>query len=95
MPRLDRPGPRLAETENGAYVPSALGLRHCPDLCRPGKIDATKDKKLGELRAITSSYEQTDFVMKAGWATFPGTADPNRSVAEGCASALLKTAAAK
>jgi hypothetical protein len=52
-------------------------------------------KKLGELRAITSSYEQTDFVMKAGWATFPGTAEPNRSVAEACASALLKTAAAK
>ena len=59
------------------------------------KIDASKGKKLGELRAITSSYEQTDFVVKAGWATFPGTADPNRNVAEACASALLKTAAAK
>jgi hypothetical protein len=34
-------------------------------------------------------------VMKAGWATFPGTADPNRNVAEACASALLTTAAAK
>lgn len=59
------------------------------------KADATTGKKLGELRAITSSYEQTEFVMKAGWATFPGTADPNRNVAEACASALLKTAAAK
>jgi len=28
-------------------------------------------------------------------ATFPGQADPNRAVAEGCASALLKTAATK
>ena len=59
------------------------------------KIDATKGKKLGELKAITSSYEQTEFVMKAGWATFPGKEDPNRDVAEACASALLKTAAAK
>ncbi len=59
------------------------------------KGDATKGKKLGELRAITTSYEQTDFVMKTGWATFPGQADPNRGVAEACASALVKTAAAQ
>jgi hypothetical protein len=33
--------------------------------------------------------------MKAGWATFPGKADANRDVAEACASALLKVAAAQ
>lgn len=59
------------------------------------KIDASKGKKLGELKAITTSYDQTDFVMKAGWATFPGKTDPNRDVAEACASALVATAAAK
>jgi hypothetical protein len=59
------------------------------------KVDDTKIKKLGELKAITASYEQTDFVMKAGWATFPGKADPNRDVAEACAAALLKSAAAQ
>ena len=59
------------------------------------KVDATKGKKLGELRAITASYEQTDFVMKSGWATFPGKADPNRDVAEACAAALVKAADAK
>jgi hypothetical protein len=58
------------------------------------KVDGSKGKKLGELRAITSSYEQTDYVMKSGWATFPGKTDPNRDVAEACASALLKTVAA-
>jgi hypothetical protein len=37
-----------------------------------------------------------DFVMKTGWATFPGAAaDPNRAVAEACASQLVKMAAAK
>ncbi len=37
-------------------------------------------------------YEQRDFVTKAGWATVPGNPDPNRDVAEACATALLKTA---
>jgi len=69
-----------------AFVPVCLAQE---------KVDAPKGKKLGELKAITASYEQTDFVMKAGWATFPGKADPNRDVAEACASALVKPAAAK
>jgi len=69
-----------------AFVPICLAQE---------KVDGAKGKRLDELKAITSSYEQTDFVMKAGWATFPGTADPNRNVAEACASALLKSAAAR
>jgi dienelactone hydrolase len=69
-----------------AFVPICLARE---------KVDGAKGKRLDELKAITSSYEQTDFVMKAGWATFPGTADPNRNVAEACASALLKSAAAR
>ena len=59
------------------------------------KVDGTKGKKLGELRAISASYEQTDFVMKSGWATFPGKSEPNRDVAEACAAALVKAADAK
>ena len=65
-------------------------------ICLAGeKADVARAKKLGELTAITSSWDQTEFVMKTGWATFPGQADPNRAVAEVCASTLLKTAAAK
>ena len=82
---------QLAMSRAEAAVTSTL----VPFCVAQVKGDASTGKKLGELRAITSSYEQTDFVMKAGWATFPGTADPNRNVAEACASALLKTAAAK
>ena len=58
------------------------------------KIDGAKGKKVGEMKAMTSSYEQTEFVMKTGWATFPGNEGPNRSVAEACATALLKVAEA-
>ena len=65
-------------------------------VCLAGeKADLGRAKKLGELTAMASSYDQTEFVMKTGWATFPGQADPNRAVAEACAAALLKTAAAK
>ena len=69
---------------------------------RPGTLSLAAQRALtsfnsmlGQLTAITSSSEQTEFVMKAGWATFPGQADPNRDVAEACATALLKTAVAK
>jgi hypothetical protein len=82
---------QVAMREADAAVTTAL-----VPLCLAGeKADVARAKKLGELTAITSSYEQTEFVMKTGWATFPGQADPNRAVAEACASALLKTAAAK
>jgi hypothetical protein len=65
-------------------------------ICLAGeKADLARAKKLGELTAITSSWEQTEFVMKTGWATFPGQADPNRAVAEACAAGVLKIAAAK
>ena len=74
---------------------TAVTTAFVPVCLEQAKIDAAKAKKLGELKAITASYEQTDFVMKAGWATFPGKADPNRDVAEACASALLKSAAAQ
>jgi hypothetical protein len=59
------------------------------------KVDGARETKLGELKAMTSSFLQADLVMKSGWATFPGSDDPNREVAEACAAALVKTAAAQ
>ena len=65
-------------------------------ICVAGqKAEATRAKKIEELRAITSSYDQTEFVMKTGWASFPGQTEPNRAVAEACVSALLGTASTK
>jgi type VI protein secretion system component VasK len=76
-------------------VDAAVTATLVPICLAQGKVDTAKGKKLADLKAITSSYEQTEFVMKTGWATFPGKEDPNRDVAEACASALLKTAAAQ
>ncbi len=36
----------------------------------------------------TSSYQRSDMLIKAGWATMPGSSDPNRSVARACMEKL-------
>jgi dienelactone hydrolase len=42
---------------------------------------------LAQLRD-TSSYQRSDMLMKAGWATMPGSSDPNRAVARACMEKL-------
>ena len=44
---------------------------------------------LAALRA-TSTWEQADYVRNGGWATMPGSTEPNREVASACAEALMK-----
>ncbi len=36
----------------------------------------------------TSSYRRSDLLMEAGWATMPGSSDPNRDVARACMEKL-------
>ena len=36
----------------------------------------------------TSRYQRSDILMKSGWATMPGSADPNRKVASACMDQL-------
>ena len=43
-----------------------------------------------KLNAV-SSWQRDDYLMKAGWTTFPGGAEPDRGVASACAE-LLNTA---
>jgi len=35
-----------------------------------------------------SSYQRSDMLMKAGWATMPGASDPDRKVASACMKVL-------
>lgn len=42
---------------------------------------------LAELKE-TSSYQRSALLMKAGWATMPGSSDPNRDVARACMEKL-------
>ena len=71
--------PGMAMKQADAAVTAAL-----VPVCLAGeKADRARAKKLGELTALTSTYDQTEFMMKTGWATFPGQADPNRGRASG------------
>jgi len=79
---------RLAKQQADTAVTAAL----VPLCIAQSKADRAVVKKMGELKALTSSYQQRDFVTKTGWATVPGSVEPNSDVAEACAAAILKTA---
>ena len=52
------------------------------------RADAKRDPLLAERVALlktTSSYNRGDLILKNGWATMPGTDEPNRQVANACA----------
>ena len=57
-------------------------------------------KKLAEEEQVThlaaleqeSSWKQGDYIENQGWATMPGSKEPNAQVADACAEELLKVA---
>jgi dienelactone hydrolase len=51
------------------------------------KRDPNFDATVSEMKTVTS-YNRTDVVMAAGWATMPGTTEPNREVARHCVDEL-------
>ncbi len=51
------------------------------------KTASNAQATLVALKAV-DSWNRDSFVAKGGWATFPGNAEPNRSVAEACAKML-------
>ncbi len=58
-----------------------------PICIEQSKQDPQVAEKLTELKAA-SSYRRGDMLMKAGWATMPGSSDPTRSVARACMEKL-------
>ena len=81
---------RIALERSSAAVTAAL----VPVCLEKSKADPGVVKKVGALKALTSSYEQREAVVRDGWATV-GAGEANATVAEACASELLKVAAAK
>lgn len=81
---------RLAMDRSTAAVTAAL----VPVCLEKSKADPARSKKLDALKALTSTYDQRDAVLKDGWASV-GEAEGNRDVAEACAAQLVKVAAAK
>ncbi|HEX7075708.1 MAG TPA: hypothetical protein VF226_16845 [Hyphomicrobiaceae bacterium] len=54
----------------------------------------TQQQQQVQLAALKgeSSWKRGDFVEEQGWATMPGTTEPNGEVADACASELMKVA---
>ena len=50
--------------------------------------DPAMAAKIAELKDAPT-YQRTDIVTKAGWATMPGSTDTNRRVAQACAEKLI------
>ena len=79
---------RLAMERSNTAVTAAL----VPVCLEKSKSDPAITKKVGELKALTSPYEQREAVLKDGWASV-GAAEGNREVAEACAAQLVKVVA--
>jgi len=70
-------------------VQNAVTLRLAPICVAQFNLDTQNDAKLTELKAMTSSFTQADFVKKQGWATMPGETSPDNKVAAACAQLLI------
>lgn len=56
----------------------------CLDMARS---DPARADKLATIRAA-STYQKRDALMDVGWATMPGTDDPDRDIAQACLKEL-------
>ena len=75
------------ETANRTSMVTALAPICADKFERAAKADNDLVVKL----AAVDSWQRDSHLMKTGWATFPGGAEPDRGVAEACAT-LLNTA---
>ncbi len=58
-----------------------------PICVEQSRQDPQVAETLAQLKAA-SSYQRSGMLMKAGWATMPGSTDPNRNVASACIEKL-------
>ncbi len=58
-----------------------------PICIEQSKQDPQVVDTLAQLRDA-GSWQRSDMLMKAGWATMPGSSDPNRDVARACMETL-------
>lgn len=84
----------------GGWVTGASAERMATDKARQEVVAAlvpiciqqsSQDPQAAEMLARlkeTSRYQRDEMLMKAGWATMPGSDDPNRAVASACMEQL-------
>ncbi len=79
----------MAEQQKDKAVIAAL-----TPICVARFKSQTQEVRTTQLAALKeeSSWKQGDYIEEQGWATMPGSKEPNDEVAEACASELLKLA---
>ena len=81
----------LAKNSAATAVVAAL-TPICVDKFRQA---ADASANLVEMKKATYAWDQSKFVEKGGWATMPGSAEPNSAVAKACAESLGSQKAAE
>ena len=74
---------KMAEDHARVEVVSAL----VPVCLEQSRLDPNAKDKVASLMG-ESSYKRGQMLMDTGWATMPGSADPDRNVANDCMEAL-------
>lgn len=74
---------KMASTQARLEVVAAL----VPICIEQSKQDPQSADTLAQLKD-TNSYQRSARLMEAGWATMPGSSDPNRDVARACTEQL-------
>lgn len=74
---------KMADDQARAEVVAAL----VPICIQQSKQDPFVVETLAELMD-TTRYQRSDMLMEAGWATMPGSTDPDRNVATACMEEL-------
>ena len=74
---------QMAANQASLEVVAALA----PICVEQSKQDPQVVDTLAQLRDA-GSWQRSDMLMKAGWATMPGSSDPNRDVASACMETL-------
>jgi hypothetical protein len=77
--------------ETAATIASDAVVRRLAPICvTQSTRDLGKGQKLAALKD-ESSWQRGEYVGKQGWATMPGEQEPDRRVAEACATLLMPT----
>jgi hypothetical protein len=74
---------KMASNQARLEVVAAL----VPICIEQSRLDPLVVETLARLKD-TSSYQRSEMLMKAGWATMPGSSDPIRNVASACMDKL-------
>lgn len=78
---------QMAETSSKESAIAAMA-----PICVAQFKTLTPNNQMEQIAALKdeSSYKRDDFVMAKGWATMPGSAEPNDDIAQRCASLLME-----